>query len=135
MVDWSQLLAPAFWFSVRWNPLQPRTALLMAGFFVCLVVIGVVGPWLAVRGKKVPRFERAAWQMMGRPLWVAGLLGLLFTFLAYERIAVFSGRFWFLAIGVYFVVAGVLAGRNFLQEMEHGREAEEERVEREKYLS
>ncbi len=107
----------------------------MAGFFVCFGLVGVVAPWLAVRGKKVPKFERAAWQVMGRPFWLAGVLGLLFTFLAYERIAVFSGRFWFLAIGGYFAVAAALAGRNFVQELEHGREVEEERIQREKYLS
>ncbi len=132
MFDLRLLLSPDFWFSIRWNPLQPGTAWLMAAAFLALAVAGVLLPRLVARGTALPKFERKAWAGVGRPAIVAGALGLCFTFFAYQQVAVLSARFWFLCIAVGFVVAEALAVRTLLQEVPQLKEdlADRERLAR-----
>lgn len=134
MVNWQILLNPKFWFSIGWNPLSLPAAEWMAGFFVILLIIGIVLPRAATARPHVPKFERTAWSKVRRPFVVAGLLGLLFTFFAYEQIAIFSARFWFLVIALGFVISEILAVRNLIIEIPQLKEEQEERAAREKYL-
>lgn len=116
MFDLALLLSPAFWFSIRWNPLQPNSATLMAVVFGLLAVVGWFLPRIVARSRQMPKFERKAWAGVGRPAVVAGIMGLLFTFFAYEQVAVLSARFWFLLIAVAFIVAEARAIRTLVQE-------------------
>lgn len=134
MINWQQLVSPLFWFSIGWNPLSFSAALTMAGFFAVLAAVGLILPRAATGKRHVPKFERAAWRGVGRPAIVCGLLGLLFTFFAYEQVAFFSGRFWFLGIALGFVVSEAFACRTLFLEMPHMKEEQDEREARQKYL-
>lgn len=117
MFDLALLLSPAFWFSIRWNPLQLNTAILMAVFSGLIAVVGWLLPRIIARGRQMPKFERKAWAGAGRPAVAAGVAGLLFTFCAYQQVAILSGRFWFLLIAIAFVAAEARAIRTLVQEI------------------
>lgn len=133
-MDLRLLLDPNFWFSIRWNPLHPSTATVMAVAFLLLALAGALVPRIVARGKQLPKFERKAWDGVGRPAFVAGALGLLFTFFAYQQVALLSGRFWFLLIGIGFIVAEALAVRTLLQEVPQLKEELSDRERLSRYL-
>lgn len=107
----------------------------MGAVFGLFVLCGLFLPRVATRGRNAPKFEQKAWHGVARPFWVSGLLGLLFTFLSYQQIPIFSARFWFLSIGVYFVVALVLAVRHYQHEMAELADVEKDEAARDRYFS
>lgn len=134
MFDLALLLSPAFWFSIRWNPLQPNTATVMAAVFGLLVLAGAFVPRIVARGRQMPKFERKAWAGVGRPAVAAGITGLLFTFFAFQQVAVLSARFWFLIIAVGFVAAEVRAVRTLVLETPRLKDDAAARAAAAKYL-
>lgn len=134
MFDLALLFSPAFWFSIRWNPLQPGTATFMAVAFGMLTLAGLLTPRIAARARQTPKFERKAWAGVGRPAVVAGILGLLFTFFSYEQVAVLSARFWFLLIGLAFLAAEVRAVRTLVLELPRLKDDAAARAAAAKYL-
>lgn len=134
MFDLALLLSPAFWFSIRWNPLQPNTATIMAVIFGLLALAGAALPRIVARGRQMPKFERKAWAGIGRPALAAGVAGLLFTFFAYQQVAVLSARFWFLLIAVAFVIAEARAVRTLIQETPRLKDESAARAAAAKYL-
>lgn len=103
MVDLSLLLSPRFWFAVRWNPLQPSTALLMASVFGVLLLAGVLLRVVPKRRKEVDLPLRRALARGGNVLVVTGLLGVFLTVAAYEQAGILAARFWFLLLFVLFL--------------------------------
>jgi len=103
MFDWKLIVSPAFWFSLRWNPLTLGTAMLMATVFGALVLAGGFLLWTAGKKKKSDPLRRAALLWLGAPLILCGLGGELLTFFAYQQIPVFSARFWFLLLVAVFL--------------------------------
>lgn len=107
----------------------------MGAVFALFVLCGLILPMVATRRRNTPKFQQKAWQCVARPFWISGLLGLLFTFLSYQQIPFFSARFWFLAIGIYFVIALVLAIRHYRNEIAELVDAEKGEAARERYFS
>ncbi len=113
MFDFKLLTSPAFWFSLHWNPLTRETMIIMVTVFGILFLVGVWFFWSANRIKRDMLIRRARIRV-ALTFIVSGLGGLLLTFFAYEQIPVFSARFWFLALMVYFIISEVLAVRHLL---------------------
>lgn len=134
MFDLALLRTADFWFAIRWNPLAPRTAVLMAAVFGGLLLCGLLLPRLLAVIRRMPKFERKAWRGVGRPAVVAGGLGLLFTFFAYQQVPLLSLRFWFLFIALGFVVAEALAVRALVLEVPRIRDDAAARAQAAKYL-
>lgn len=135
MIDWGLLASAKFWFSVAWNPLQLSTAIIMAVFFVALFAAGIIVWGVGdSRARTRGREYQIALAKLGTPGIVAGLLGLLFTFTAYEQIAIFSARFWFLAVAILFVVWEIFSVRWMTVEVPKVRAARAERAEINKYM-
>lgn len=134
MFDLASLLSPAFWFSIRWNPLHPNTATIMAVAFGLLAAAGALLPRVVARGRQMPKFERKAWAGVGRPAVAAGIMGLLFTFFAFEQVALLSARFWFLLIAAAFVAAEVRAIRTLVLETPQLKDEAATRAAAAKYL-
>ena len=111
MFDWKLIVSPAFWFSLRWNPLTLGTAMLMATVFGALVLAGGFLLWTAGKKKKSDPLRRAALLWLGAPLILCGLGGELLTFFAYQQIPVFSARFWFLLLAAVFLATEISAVR------------------------
>lgn len=106
MFDWQLLTSLDFWFGIHWNPLQPKTAVLMTVCFVLWTLIGVT-LWFAHRLlKTVDAPLRHALTQGGTVFVTTGLLGLFFTFTAYEQAGLLSVRGWFLVDAVLFLVWG-----------------------------
>lgn len=135
MIDFGLLFSSHFWFSIAWNPLQFSTAIIMAVFFAALTVAGIV-VWGIGDGRARTRGReyQIALAKIGTPGIVAGLLGLLFTFTAYEQIAIFSARFWFLVVALLFVVWEIFSVRWMTVEVPKVRAARAERAEINKYM-
>lgn len=107
MIDWKPLFSSRFWFSVQWNPLQPKTALLMVVFFALCIALGIA-LHLAPRYRK-ERIDgplARALRRGGTVCLTTGALGIFFTFTAYEQAGILSARFWFLALLVLFLAWG-----------------------------
>ncbi len=103
MFTWNLIFSWRFWFSVGWNPLQPKTAILMFVVFTILFVVGVL-LWVAPRRlAKVDPPLRRALERGGNVAFTTGLLGIFFTFTAFEQASFLAGRFWFLAILLLFL--------------------------------
>lgn len=135
MIDWRLLASARFWFSIGWNPLQFKTAIIMTAVFCSLFVAGVVVWALGdSRARKRGEEYRIAMSKLGVPGITVGLLGLLFTFSAYQQIAIFSARFWFLAIFLLFVVWEVFSIRYVVVRVPKKLAARREEAERIKYL-
>ncbi len=134
MFDLNLLRSPDFWFAIRWNPLHPKTVILMLAVFAVLILAGILLPLLVAWGRTLPKFERKAWAAVGRPAIAAGVLGALFTFLAYEQVPLFSARFWFLIILVGFLVAEALAIRELMLELPQHRDEVAAREQAARYL-
>ncbi|TAK05302.1 hypothetical protein EPO33_05050 [Patescibacteria group bacterium] len=134
MFDLALLLSPAFWFSIRWNPLQPNTAILMAVAFGLLAAVGALLPRIVARGRQIPKFERKAWAGVGRPAVAAGVMGMFFTFCAYQQVAILSARFWFLLVAVAFIAAEARAIRTLVQETPRLKDDAATRAAAAKYL-
>jgi hypothetical protein len=99
MIDWHLIFSARFWFSLQWNPLQPRTAMLMAIFFAVLILVGIAMHLLPrYRKQQVDLPLGRALQRGGTVCATTGALGLFFTFTAYEQAGILSARFWFLAL-------------------------------------
>lgn len=134
MVNWKLLFSVPFWFSFGWNPLQPKTALILTVFFA-LVFVGGIGCYLAPRySEKIDKPLRRVLQSVAQLCLTAGILGLLWTFFAYEQVPLLSARFWMLALAI-----GVLVRAGFIGWTAHiiipaEREAARVKERFEKYL-
>ena len=134
MVDWRVLFSSKFWFSLQWNPLHVRTAILMVGFFAVMVFVGFALLVLPARRKNIDQPLRRALARGGVACVVSGFFGLFFTFTAYEQAGLLGGRFWFLFLGLGFAawIAWVWWRAHILVPAE--REAAAVRRKLEKYL-
>jgi hypothetical protein len=106
MFDWKLILNPRFWFSFQWNPMARGTAVLMFTVFVLFFAAGVLLWVLPKKVKTVDSPLRRALSRGGNVCVTTGLLGIFFTFTAFEQAGVLSARFWFLAILLLFVSWG-----------------------------
>lgn len=103
MFDWQLLTSLDFWVGVHWNPLQPKTGVLMTVFFAVWVLVGIA-LWFAHRvWKEIDPPLRHALSQGGTVFVTTGLLGLFFTFTSYEQAGVLSVRGWFLLVALLFL--------------------------------
>lgn len=135
MIDWRLLTSVKFWFSIGWNPLQASTATIMTAVFGALFVAGVT-VWAIgdSRARKRGEEYRITMAKLGVPGITVGLLGLLFTFSAYQQIAIFSARFWFIAIFLLFIIWEIFSIRYVIVEVPKKLAVRREELERMKYL-
>lgn len=87
------LLDPAFWFHVR----PPVMSLWGAGIGTAiLLAMFVVGVLLMRRGREMEKHRARGSQKFASWLITWAAVGLVWLFLAYERISFFGARFWVL---------------------------------------
>lgn len=71
----------------------PNTLKLMLAFFVLMIVIGL-GLKIWQKIKKLEKYQTKLLQKYFSFLVVLGALGVLLTWLRYERVHILAGRFW-----------------------------------------
>jgi|GEM_PF-1461750 len=109
MIDWRLIVSPSFWFSLQWNPMTQKTAVLMFVVFALFVVVGILFWVLPKRIKGMKELDqpmRKALSRGGNVCVTTGLLGVFFTFTAFEQAGILSVRFWFLLIFILFASWG-----------------------------
>lgn len=127
-----QILNPTFWFQVR----PPVMSLLMAGLlalgFIILFVIGVV---FMRRGSQNENRHRGRGEQKLSGWFITwAVVGLVWVFMAYERINFFGSRFWTLVMIVIALVWLAFIMRYWKKVVPSMETLRRERAEFEKYL-
>jgi len=103
MFDIRPLLQVSYWLDIS-PPLMDE--LMGQVIFWCFAIFLIVGAVIRVVGskRKDDKFVIATFNKFGTLFLASGFLGLLFYFFSYEQIYLFGARFWFLVIGITFLV-------------------------------
>lgn len=134
MMNWKLLFSMPFWFSFSWNPLQPKTALMLSVFFTIIFFVGV-GFYIAPRySKKIDKPLRRIFRSCAHLCLPTGIIGMLWTFSAYEQVAILSARFWVLILAIIFLVRAIWIGWTAHIVIPAEREAARVKEKFEKYL-
>lgn len=127
-----QIIDPAFWFQVR----PPAMSLLAAGIlalgFVVLFVIGVICMRRASQNEN--RHRARGEQKLGGWFITWAIIGLIWAFMAYERINFFGAWFWALVMIALALVWLVFIMRYWKKVVPSMETLRRERDEFEKYL-
>lgn len=127
-----QILNPTFWFQVR----PPVMSLVAAGIFalgfLILLVIGII---CMRRGSKNDnRYRAHGEQKLGSWFITWAVVGMVWVFMAYERINFFGSRFWTLVMIIVAAVWLVFIIRYWKKVVPSMEMLRRERAEFEKYL-
>lgn len=95
MLNLAKLSTLHFWFQIRPLPMSKVFTLLFLVFFL-LLIIGKVGlrMYAAKMKKQLTKADKKLYDLVQSLLLTMGLLGIAWTFFAYEGIPILSGRFW-----------------------------------------
>jgi len=97
------LLNPLFWLSMEPLNVDGLAGKLVFGFFLFLVLFGVVSRMLA-QHKTKDRYMKHIGFRLGHMSMTMGLVGLVLCFFSYELIRFFGARFWYPVWAVVFMV-------------------------------
>lgn len=95
MFDPIKFFQPAYLFELR--PFtSPSTIKMMMIFFALLVIIGI-GVKIYQSTRQLEKFQTKLLEKLISFFIVLGVLGILLTWLRYERVQILSARFWLIA--------------------------------------
>lgn len=101
----SDLLDIRYWFTINPGLVSDKMAIAFVVFFSLFIIAKLL---LRFMGRQyitnLSKYHHSALYRIENACLTMGLLGLLWTFLSYETIPFFSGRFWFLFWGIGLVV-------------------------------
>ncbi len=103
MFDILPLLKISYWFDINPPLMNELMGQIIFWFFAIFLIVGAV---IRVVGskRKDDKFVIAIFNKFGTLFLTSGFLGLLLYFFSYEQIYLFGARFWFLILGIIFLV-------------------------------
>jgi cell division protein FtsW (lipid II flippase) len=127
-----QILNPTFWFHIRPPVMSLPTAGILALGFVILLIIGVI--CLRRASQNENRHRGRGEQKLGGWFITWAVIGLVWVFMAYERINFFGAWFWTLVMIVLAFLWLALIMRYWKKVVPSMETLRRERAEFEKYL-
>lgn len=106
MLNLAKLSTLHFWFQIRPLPMSKAFTVVFLIFFL-LLIIGKVGLriYAGKMKKQLTKADKKLYDLIQSLLLTMGLLGIAWTFFAYEGIPILSARFWLvlwvIGIGVW----------------------------------
>jgi hypothetical protein len=127
------LLSLNYWFSLQPPDMRPLFLRLSLGFFLIILGGGVVLRLLASFWRRNPPLSRFL-KRLSKPFFFLSLLGYLFLFFKRESIYFLGARFWFLFLGLGFLVWVLVLIVKFLKTYPKEQQAIEKERQFKKYF-
>ncbi|MBI2476708.1 hypothetical protein HYV72_00890 [Candidatus Uhrbacteria bacterium] len=127
-----QALTLSFWFD-RFPDQNPITLNVYFAVFLGIVIVGA-GIRMVTKRSQRDRFAREVARRVATLCVVMGLLGVVYWFVAFERIPFFSSRFWLVVWVIGFIVWLVGVIRHATRVVPKERERLQQQLEQKKYL-
>ncbi|MBU1164806.1 hypothetical protein KKA15_04575 [Patescibacteria group bacterium] len=128
-----QLVTPSQLFTMRPNPINLSTFMMLAGFFIVFVAIAA-GFFLLARRNKKDYLLNKSYNNFGANFLTIGLIGIVYSWFAYIMVHAFSNRLIFIFLILVFLVWLGFILRFHLVKIPRVKKQRKEKNEFKKYL-